>query len=262
MATNKLPFPQTLVAIIFIINFINYNGVEGMLKNVGNQNMVPSPTNVSGPYNQKNMPKSPSIVSFNHPKATPQKLKISTKATSDHHKIAASADSIVREVINTPQEEISIKNAKMFFVEPTKEEEINNLANINNKKEAIKQIEEVKEKETTYSNLIKEISWDMTESKKIVLDDEKNKIIQTVANILVPYVEKPYKDEGRTQIAEAAGRYIVFALIEAKRINKYKEIVENIEGRVKELEFKNKENGQEEAENGGERVEKVGDLKL
>ena len=77
-----------------------------------------------------------------------------------------------------------------------------------------------------------------------------------MVNILVKYVEKFVKKEILIveAEAEAIGRYFIFALIEAKRINKYKEIVEYIEERMleeKKVDFEE----ENEKDIGGDRME-------
>ena len=76
--------------------------------------------NISG-FDNKNFKKLSTVSFNNHPKAAPQKYKISkTKATNsdNHHKIAASpktvdSHTIEHEMVINPQEEIGIKNEKM-----------------------------------------------------------------------------------------------------------------------------------------------------
>uniref|UniRef100_A0A915P1V2 Uncharacterized protein n=1 Tax=Meloidogyne floridensis TaxID=298350 RepID=A0A915P1V2_9BILA len=239
ISNNKLPFPQTLVIMLIVI--INYNEVKGMINAaVGNtKNMVPSPVtnnNISG-FDNKNL-KKPSTVSFNnHPKAAPQKYKISkTKATpSDyHHKIAASpktvdSHTIEHEMVINPQEEIEIKNEKMeggngsvnhhnMGVQAIEENKVNG----SNNEQIEKQVEEKVKENKVYSKLIEEIHWNLGYRQPT---DQKKKVIETVANLLVPYVEKFSRVEEKVEYAYVAGSIMVKALTIARQINKYKEMV-------------------------------------
>ncbi|KAF7633414.1 hypothetical protein Mgra_00007207, partial [Meloidogyne graminicola] len=100
----------------------------------------------------------------------------------------------------------------------------------------------------------------LTKFKKIELNDEKKKLIQTVANILVPFIEKNRNEES-FQIAETSASQFIFALIEAKRINFYQTNIEYIEEKMSQLEEERVEIDKNEniinTEIGGDRVDEM-----
>jgi len=89
-----------------------------------------------------------------------------------------------------------------------------------------------------------------------------------VANLLVPYVEKFSRVEEKVEYAYVAGSIMVKALTIARQINKYKEMVENVEEKMLKIKeekgrvmMKMNKNGSEEGteiEEGG-RVEEGGE---